>query len=136
MIPHANQQISSAKTFTHHDGEPIKVHFEFYVDAGRHPAFPNPSCEIAIAHGKRDAVVPLTTSQRFVELETLGKEREVARGTYKPKRRLIQVEDGHDLIVTLPDITKHVVQVFDLANLNPEQLDREQKTTNKKGAKL
>jgi uncharacterized protein len=71
-------------------GVSVDVHFDLVEDAMTHPARPSVSCPTTIIHGTDDVVVPIESSRRYAEDH--------------PKVSLIEVEDGHPLIESLPII--------------------------------
>jgi pimeloyl-ACP methyl ester carboxylesterase len=48
-------------------GVPTRVHYAFYEESLRQPAFPEVPCPTLILHGTRDEVVPVAQSRRYVE---------------------------------------------------------------------
>ncbi len=79
-------------------GVPVRLHWELMADARRQPAVPSPRCPVLIVHGRHDRVVPLAVSEAFASSHP-GVELEV-------------VEDGHDLLPSLPRITDLALRWF------------------------
>jgi len=77
-------------------GEPVPVHWGFLEDALDHVAIPHPACPTLIIHGTRDAVVPIESSRAWV--------------TALPNARLIEVDDDHELIASLPLIADETLR--------------------------
>ena len=61
----------------------------------RHPAFPEIPCPARIVHGRRDEVVPIETSRRYV--------------AEHPDIPLIEVDDDHSLLASLDRIEEEAV---------------------------
>lgn len=79
-------------------GEPVPVHWGFLEDALAHDPIPRPSCPTLIIHGARDAIVPIESSRAWVA--TL------------PAARLVEVDDDHELIASLPRIADETLRFF------------------------
>lgn len=65
------------------DGNTTPVHWEFIVDARRHPRVPEVPCPTVIVHGRHDIVVPISGSRRYAAA--------------REHVRLIEVDDVHTL---------------------------------------
>lgn len=74
--------------------------FAFYRGAEAHPRFPRVQCPVAIVHGTRDDRVPLASSRRWLEAHA--------------QARLVEVDDGHDLLATFDVVERTVRETFDL----------------------
>lgn len=77
-----------ALPFPDADKTPTPVHWAFLEDALTHPATPSPPQPALVIHGTRDAIVPIETSRAWV-----------AR---RDHTRLIEVDDDHELVSSLP----------------------------------
>ncbi len=82
------------------EGRLVPLHYEFYEEAAAHSAYPRVGCPVTIVHGTRDDRVPLESSRRWI--------------ADHPQARLVTVDDGHDLIESLPTIERVIVGAFDL----------------------
>jgi pimeloyl-ACP methyl ester carboxylesterase len=76
-------------------GVPTPIHWGFIEDALRHEPVPHPSCPTLVIHGTCDAVVPVEGSRAWVR--TL------------PNARLVEVDDDHELIASLPLIASETL---------------------------
>jgi pimeloyl-ACP methyl ester carboxylesterase len=72
-------------------GTPVPVHYAFFLEGQRMPAFPRVACPAVIVHGTRDETVPFAQSVRYAK-ETPA------------VHELVEVDDGHDLLASLPTI--------------------------------
>lgn len=79
-------------------GAKVRLHFAFYEEACREPAFPSPACPVTILHGRRDETVPIELSRRWVHA--------------RPNARLVEVDDGHDLLASLGTLERVVRETF------------------------
>ena len=77
-------------------GVPVPVHWGFIEDAAAHAPIPAPACPTLIIHGTRDAVVPIESSRAWV--------------TTLPDARLVEVDDDHELIASLPLIAAETLR--------------------------
>jgi pimeloyl-ACP methyl ester carboxylesterase len=71
------------------DGPASRIGWDFVADARKHPARPRLSHPTLIIHGKHDDVIPLDSSRR-VAAECADSE----------LVRLVEVDDGHDLVAS------------------------------------
>jgi pimeloyl-ACP methyl ester carboxylesterase len=72
-------------------GQPARIDFGFFEDCARiDRGWPSLECETLIMHGRRDETVPIDSS------------RELA--TVNPQVRLIELDDGHELVASLPTL--------------------------------
>lgn len=72
-------------------GKPARVDFGFVEDAERvDVGFPDVTCPTLIFHGKNDDVVPIQRSRDFAARH--------------PQVRLVELDDGHELVVSLPTL--------------------------------
>jgi pimeloyl-ACP methyl ester carboxylesterase len=78
-------------------GQPTPVHWRFFQDARGHPPCPRVTCPTRIVHGRRDEVVPVETSRRYVEA--------------CPAASLLEVDDDHALTASLELIAREA-EVF------------------------
>jgi hypothetical protein len=70
-------------------GAPARVDVGFVEDAERvDVGFPDVRCPTLILHGRRDDTVPIQRSRDFVALH--------------PQARLVELDDGHELVASLP----------------------------------
>ncbi|UJR78229.1 alpha/beta fold hydrolase [Sandaracinus amylolyticus] len=81
-------------------GALVPLHFAFYEGARAHTAYPRLSCPVTIVHGTRDDRVPIESSRRWLASH--------------PHARLIEVDDGHDLVASLPIIERTMIEDFAL----------------------
>lgn len=77
-------------------GVPVPVHWGFLEDALAHDPIPRPPCPTLIIHGTRDAIVPIESSRAWVA--TL------------PDARLVEVDDDHELVASLPRIADETLR--------------------------
>ena len=82
-------------------GRTQRLHFGFYEEAARQPAWPRVSCPTTIVHGTRDETVPIACSRRWVRDQ--------------PDADLIEVDDAHDLLASLDVIDRAVRDRFGIA---------------------
>lgn len=84
-------------TFPIEDGAGVltDVRWAFCESMMRHPAFPEIPCPARIVHGRRDEVVPIETSRRYV--------------ADHPDIPLIEVDDDHSLLASLDRIEEEAV---------------------------
>ena len=75
-------------------GLPARVHGDFAREAEALGGWPDVHVPTLIVHGSRDEVVPVELSRRYVAAH--------------PAVRLIEVDDGHDLLATLPLVLDEV----------------------------
>jgi hypothetical protein len=80
-------------------GEPAKLHFEFMTDlAAIDVGFPAIAVPTLIFHGTRDDAVPIEHSRRFVAT--------------CPSARLVEVDDTHELMASLPTMLAETERHF------------------------
>ena len=94
----ARWRAHGALTLPNPQGEPEAVHWGFIEDALRHPAHPEVPCPTLIIHGRRDEVVPLSSSE-----------------AYAADRRHVTlhvVDDDHGLAASIDEITTRVFDFF------------------------
>lgn len=72
-------------------GVEVPVHYAFFVEGREVPTFPRVTCPTIVVHGRNDETVPFAQSERYVA-ETAA------------VRELVAVDDGHDLLASLPVI--------------------------------
>src|SRR5690348_3696300 len=77
------------------------LHYAFVEDARRHPQYTQPQCEVLVIHGVDDPTVSIETSREFIRRDPT-------------KRRLIEVQDGHQLMNSLDVIEKQTSEFFGL----------------------
>lgn len=82
-----------ALPFPDGDRQPVPVHWGFIEDALLHPTTPRPAVPTLVIHGIRDAIVPIDISRRWVQAH--------------PSARLIELDDGHELMESLPTVVEH-----------------------------
>lgn len=82
-------------------GQLVPLHFAFYEEARGHSPYPRVSCPVTIVHGTRDDRVPIESSRRWL--------------ADHPHARLVEVDDGHDLLTSLPVIERVIAEDFALA---------------------
>lgn len=82
----------------HATGGPARVHADFAREAAaidaRGGGWPDVRVPTVILHGTRDDVVPVETSRRFVAAH--------------PDVRLVELDDGHELLATLPVVLAEI----------------------------
>jgi ribosomal protein S18 acetylase RimI-like enzyme len=83
------------------DGTPTRVGWALMADALAHPPYPEVPCPTLVLHGRRDEVVPLTTSETY------------AAG--RPQVTLEVLDDDHGLVASLPVLERRVLEWFGLA---------------------
>lgn len=81
-------------------GRPVPVHWGFYEESRRQPAWPEVPCPTLIVHGTRDEVVPIDSSRRY------ARDREHVR--------LVEVDDEHSLVASIDLIAEQAVRFFEL----------------------
>ena len=81
-------------------GTPTPLHYEFFEESQREPAVPEPRQPTLIIHGRRDEVVPFTSSESFA----------------KPRVNvtLVAVDDDHGLAQSLDTIENESLRHFGL----------------------
>jgi uncharacterized protein len=77
-------------------GTPVKVHWGFVTSARSHPPFPDFQCRARIIHGRQDEVVLFSSSKTYAEA--------------RPHVDLIEVDDDHRMIASLPSIKKAALE--------------------------
>lgn len=87
-------------------GVEVPVHYAFYEEACAEVAAPAPACPIQIIHGKRDEVVPIASSREYVEAH--------------PQASLVEVDDDHSLMASLPAIVAEVERHFSIPTAAPD----------------
>ncbi|MCB9593144.1 MAG: alpha/beta fold hydrolase [Sandaracinaceae bacterium] len=80
-------------------GTPQPVHYGFYEEALAQPAFPGVSCPTTIVHGRGDDRVPIDSSRGYVAAH--------------PHVRLVEVEDGHDLVASLDRVEREALALLE-----------------------
>ena len=90
------------ETHDHATGGTAHIHADFAREAAALDApgdgWPDVRVPTVILHGRRDDVVPIETSRRFA--------------ADRPHVRLIELDDGHELLATLPVILDVIEQVI------------------------
>ncbi len=81
-------------------GVETALHWRFITDARAHPPIPEPRCPTLVIHGTRDEVVPIESSRSWV--------------AGRANARLIEVDDGHDLIDSLDRIVAEALSFFEV----------------------
>ena len=74
----------------HAGGPPLRVDYGFFEDATTLDPWPTPSCPLLIFHGRSDDVVPIEGSRELCERAC--------------DARLVELDDGHSLVDSLPRI--------------------------------
>jgi hypothetical protein len=74
-------------------GSTQPLHWGFFAEACRHDPRPEPPAPTVVVHGTRDTIVPLSSSQTFVDARP-------------DQRRLVVVDDDHELGGSL-DVIEH-----------------------------
>lgn len=75
-------------------GVPLRLHWGFIEDAGRHEPIPEVPCPTVIVHGTRDEVVPVQGSRAYAAA--------------RPHVRLVEVDDDHGLVASIDVIEREV----------------------------
>jgi len=83
-LPHADDQ-----------GVLQPLHWGFFAEACRHEPRPQPAAPTVVVHGKKDTVVPLSSSEAFV-------------AAAPDQRRLVVVDDDHELGASLDVIEREL----------------------------
>lgn len=76
------------------------MHWGFYEEALRVPAWPEVPCPTRIVHGTRDAVVPVGSSRRYAAA--------------RPHVTLVEVDDAHELAASLDLVAAETLAFFDI----------------------
>lgn len=76
------------------------VHYRFYEECCEEPAYPDVRCPTLIVHGTRDDRVPVESSRRYAAA--------------REHVRLVEVDDGHDLLATLEPIVERAIDFLGL----------------------
>ncbi len=82
------------------NGDMVPLHWGFMEEARRQPGTPAVDCATVIIHGRQDDVVPIDYSRRYV--------------ASRSHVRLLEVDDEHSLVVSLPVIAAEVGRFFDI----------------------
>jgi pimeloyl-ACP methyl ester carboxylesterase len=90
-----------SRPFADGDGVMRPVHWGFYEEASVQPPFPEVACPTLIFHGRRDEVVPIGSSREYA--------------SRLPNVRLVELEDGHDLLASLDRVAAQTMSFFDLS---------------------
>lgn len=85
-------------------GNVAHLHYRFFEEIRAEPGWPRVECPVTILHGSRDEIVPITSS-----LTWLARHR--ARPDAAPSR-LVEVDDGHDLLASLDTLERVVREAF------------------------
>lgn len=81
-------------------GALVPMSFGFYTEAQHETAYPRVTCPVTIVHGTRDDRVPISSTHRWMQDH--------------PQARLVEVDDGHVLLESLPVIERVVRDTFEL----------------------
>ena len=79
-------------------GTPVEVHYGLVEDAQTHPPRPAVACPTTIVHGLRDETVPIESSRRYA--------------AEHPHVTLVEVDDDHSLVRSLPTIEALALDQF------------------------
>ncbi len=82
------------------EGTQTPVHWGFIEDSLRYPTFPIVPCPTLIIHGTRDTVVPIDSSRAYA--------------AQHPHVELLEVDDDHGLIASMPRIWQETQRFFAL----------------------
>lgn len=80
-------------------GRSVPVHFRFIQEMRAQPAAPAVPCPTVIIHGRQDPTVPIEGSRRYA-------------AAHSDRVRLVEVDDGHGLVSSLPRILQEVRRHF------------------------
>jgi uncharacterized protein len=80
------------------EGRIVPLHYGFYEEAAEHTRFPSVGCPVTVVHGSRDDRVPIQSSRTWI--------------ADHPQARLVTVDDGHDLLASLPAIERVIADTF------------------------
>jgi pimeloyl-ACP methyl ester carboxylesterase len=94
-------------SFADGTGRPTEVHWGLMEDGRNHPAYPEVPCPTVIIHGTKDDQVPISSSQDY------------AYG--HAERRLMEVDDDHGLMDSLPLIRDTVASFFEFDLVRTEE---------------
>ena len=83
-------------------GTLVPVHWAFYEEMARAPAFPDVPCATRIVHGTRDETVPIAGSRRYAAT--------------RPHVSLCELDDDHSLLASAPRVVREVLAFFELAS--------------------
>jgi hypothetical protein len=81
-------------------GRMVPLHYEFFEEGEREPAFPEVPCPTVIVHGVRDETVPVEVSRRYAET--------------RPHVRLVEVDDDHALVESADRIAEVAFELFEV----------------------
>jgi uncharacterized protein len=81
------------------EGTPVPLHFRFIEDMRAQPEAPSVPCPTVIVHGRRDPTVPIEGSRRYA-------------AAHAERVRLVEVDDDHGLVRSLPRILDEVRHTF------------------------
>eukprot|EP01097_Dermamoeba_algensis_P011304 TRINITY_DN873_c0_g1_i2.p1 TRINITY_DN873_c0_g1~~TRINITY_DN873_c0_g1_i2.p1 ORF type:complete len:220 (-),score=11.00 TRINITY_DN873_c0_g1_i2:98-757(-) len=95
-----------ALSFPDATGVPTLVNWSFLEDARRHPPFPKVLCPTLIIHGTKDNIVPIDSSRKY--------QRECSEVV-----QLVEVDDDHSLMSSLPMINTQTEEFFCLSQTTP-----------------
>ncbi len=84
-----------------HAGVPRPVHWGFVTSHARHPTAPEPMVPTLVLHGRADALVPIESSRRWA-------------AAHPERVRLVETDDDHALMASLPALEAAVVDFFGL----------------------
>lgn len=87
-------------SFPDAEGRMVPVHYAFFEEGSKQPPRPRVQCGTLILHGVRDEVVPIETSRSYAA-ET-------------PGVTLVELDDVHALVDSLPRVEREIAQFFAL----------------------
>jgi pimeloyl-ACP methyl ester carboxylesterase len=83
------------------EGRPEPIHYAFYEECAREPAYPSVRCPTLIVHGRQDERVPIEGSRAYAAAH--------------PNVELLEVDDVHDLLTSKELIAERTLRFLHIA---------------------